>query len=249
MQSFPRPSFDAISAWSITVLAFAVALYWVVNLYRFQRRAAYVFSAGLAAILAVAILGDRLGWFARIDLIPPPFVLAVLVALLFFVTVGLSRTGAQLAANLSVRSLIAVQVFRLPLELLMLRAASIELMPIEFSFVGYNYDLLTGLGAAVLIGRQIRSDQSHSNQMPFALVKWWNVWGIACLLVIAVLAVLTSPLVRAFGGEPKHVNTWVLFFPYSLLPLLLVGFATLGHIVLSRKLRLPTLVTPPHVTS
>jgi hypothetical protein len=46
---------------------------------------------------------------------------------------------------------------------------------------------------------------------------------------------LMDPLV-AFGADPIHINTWILHFPYSLLPLLLVSFAVLGHIVLSRKL-------------
>lgn len=60
--------------------------------------------------------------------------------------------------------------------------------------------------------------------------------GIACLLVIAVLAVLTSPNVHAFGAVPQHINSWVLYFPYSLLPSVLVSVALLGHVLLTRKL-------------
>jgi hypothetical protein len=59
---------------------------------------------------------------------------------------------------------------------------------------------------------------------------------MACLAAIAALAVLTSPNVHAFGHSPEHINTWVLYFPYAYLPLLLVNFAVLGHVLSTRKL-------------
>ena len=45
-------------------------------------------------------------------------------------------------------------------------------------------------------------------------------------------------MVRAFGDDPRHVNTWVLFFPYVWLPAVLVTIALAGHIVLTRALLL-----------
>jgi hypothetical protein len=60
--------------------------------------------------------------------------------------------------------------------------------------------------------------------------------GIACLLAIAVLAALTSPNLHFFGSDAKHINSWVLYFPYSLLPTLLVTYAVFGHVLLTRKL-------------
>jgi hypothetical protein len=107
----------------------------------------------------------------------------------------------------------------------------LQIMPIEFSMLGYNFDVLTGLGALLLLGYR-----PLIGELSLGIIKAWNLLGIACLIVIAGLAVATSPQVHAFGPKPEHINTWILFFPYSLLPLLLVGFAVLGHIVLSRKL-------------
>jgi small-conductance mechanosensitive channel len=59
------------------------------------------------------------------------------------------------------------------------------------------------------------------------------VW---CLLVIAWVARTSSPLVRGFGDDPRHVNTWVLYPPYVWLPAVLVMIALTGHLVLTRKL-------------
>lgn len=43
-------------------------------------------------------------------------------------------------------------------------------------------------------------------------------------------------MVRAFGEDPRHLNTWVLFFPYIWLPTVLVVVAMVGHVVVSRAL-------------
>jgi small-conductance mechanosensitive channel len=75
-----------------------------------------------------------------------------------------------------------------------------------------------------------------SLRVPRALLWVWNVWGLWCLLAIAAIAVATSPMVRAFGDDPRHVNTWVLYFPYVWLPAVLVVVALVGHLVIARAL-------------
>ncbi len=139
----------------------------------------------------------------------------------------------KLARELSYTTLLCLQIFRLPLELLMLRAALLGIMPVEFSMLGYNYDVLTGLGALLLtIASALRGT------LPKPLLWAWNLLGIACLVVIAALALLTSPRLHAFGTEAAHINTWVQFFPYALLPIVLVSLAVLGHVLMTHKLLL-----------
>ena len=46
-------------------------------------------------------------------------------------------------------------------------------------------------------------------------------------------------MVRAFGDDPRHLNTWVLYFPYVWLPAVLVIVALAGHLVVTRALRAP----------
>ena len=66
---------------------------------------------------------------------------------------------------------------------------------------------------------------------PAGLIWAWNVWGFWCLAVITVIAVTTSPVLRLFGDDPRDLNTWVLFFPYVWLAVVLVTVALAGHIV------------------
>lgn len=99
-------------------------------------------------------------------------------------------------------------------------------MPVQLSYSGYNFDIFTGLGAILLVSlMRCKADLSK-------IVIWiWNIWGMYCLLAITI-----SPMVRAFGDDPANLNTWVLFFPYVWLPVVLVTIAISGHIIITRKL-------------
>ena len=60
--------------------------------------------------------------------------------------------------------------------------------------------------------------------------------AIAALLAIVAIALLTSPMLHAFGTDPAHLNTWVAEVPYVWLPAMLVAFAVAGHVVITRAL-------------
>jgi hypothetical protein len=235
-----RPAFDAVVAGGMVLLVLAMSAAWLVVIHR--RGANHAWSALITLLIVVLlnVLGDQLGVFSRLDVLPPPFVLLVTACLGLAVAVGMGWLGGMggmgglgntLVQTLSVKSLVALQIFRLPLELLMLRAALLGIMPIEFSLSGYNFDALTGAGALLLV-----IYCSVTSRVPLFAIALWNGLGIVCLIAIAALAALTSPNVHAFGAEARHINSWVLYFPYSLLPTLLVTYAVFGHVLLTRKL-------------
>jgi len=139
-----------------------------------------------------------------------------------------SRAGSLLADQLSVTTLVGVQGFRLPLELVMSEAAAADVMPVQLSFHGYNFDIVTGLAALVVAAL------AAAGRAPRWLIVAWHVYGVACLAVIAVIALLTAPFIRAFGDG--SVNRWVAYVPFVWLPAVCVPAALAGHLVLFRKL-------------
>ena len=128
-------------------------------------------------------------------------------------------------------ALVELQIFRLPLEILMHRAGEVGIMPPELSYSGYNLDIVTGATALALT-----LAMHEGVRVPRAVLWAWNLWGLWCLAVIAGIAVAASPIVRAFGDDPRHVNTWVLHLPYVWLPAVLVLIALAGHVVMTRAL-------------
>jgi hypothetical protein len=229
-----RPPFDAVLYLGMLGLAAIMSIAWVVVLRRIRPAYGYAMAALIALFGAASWGADQLALLTRLDLQPPALVLLTACALTLCTAAGLSLPtafGSRTAPGPSIQTLVTLQIFRLPLELLMWRAAALSVMPTEFSIRGYNLDMLTGIGALVLsIAIATRGPT------PAALVWAWNIFGIACLLTIAVLAALTSPNIHAFGDSAAHINSWVLFFPYTLLPVLLVSFAVLGHVMLTRTL-------------
>jgi len=194
-------------------------------------------SAMLAWMALFAVLAEQ-GVLARTDLRPPPLALAMLTFVLSGLLLGLSPVGRTIARGLPLSWLIAVQAFRLPLELVMHQAAREGTMPVEMSFAGYNFDIITGASAIVVAWLASRG------RAPRWLLVGWNVLGSVLLLAIIVVAVLASPMVRAFGNDPAHVNSWIMHFPFIWLGTVLVASAVFGHVVIFRALRTPATAPP-----
>ncbi len=238
-----RPALDAITAIGMMLLVISMSAAWISVLKKRSPRTAAWAACVIGLIVMANVVGDQTGVFSRTDLLPPPIVLLVLFGLAFSTAFGLGyigKVGDLLVRTVPVEALVALQIFRFPLELLMLRAAYLGIMPREFSMLGYNWDVLTGLGALA-----ISLYCAWTWRLPLRVIWLWNIFGIFCLLVIGVLAALTSPNVHAFGASAEHINSWVLYFPYSMLPTLLVVYALFGHVLLTRKLLTQQHLLPP----
>lgn len=220
-----------MAAWGIGGLAVVVAIAWVITWSAGRPGVRSRLALGVAAVMATSALAALSGALQRFDRVPPPMAILIVAIFAIAFAVGLSPFGRGVAANTPFRTLVGLQAFRLPLELVMHRAATLGIMPPELSYSGYNFDIVTGTGALSL-WFLIRSGV----QVPPWAVWTWNLWGCCCLVAIAAIAITTSPMVRLFGDDPAHVNTWVLFFPYVWLPAVLVTIAVAAHVVITRRL-------------
>jgi hypothetical protein len=224
------PVFDGVTASGMTILAWVVAAVWVWVFGRGRGGLAVRLAAGALAVLAGSAAAASSGLLQRMDVLPPPMGVMIAAVFVLAFALGLSPFGAAAAAEVPLQSLVAFQSFRLPLELVMHRAATLGIMPAELSYSGYNFDIVTGAGALVLAVAMLAGAR-----VPRGLIWAWNLWGCWCLAVIAFIAIASSPMVQLFGGPP-HLNTWVLFVPYVWLPVVLVTAAVFGHVVATRAL-------------
>jgi hypothetical protein len=225
-------SASTLVTFGIPALAVLVGLLFVLGQYLVTRRASLALWSLLAVAAWMALSGAvaASGLLGRFDVKPPPMALMFLCVIALGLWLGLSRFGQRLALGLPLWVLIAVQGFRLPLELVMHQAAIEGVMPHEMSFSGYNFDIVTGASALVVGALAARG------AAPRWLLVIWNLYGITCLGVIAVVAFLSSPMIMAFGSAPEHVNRWVTQFPFVWLPAVLVVAAIAGHVSVWRRL-------------
>ena len=172
---------------------------------------------------------------------PPTMVVVFVLLLVLSVGLGVSPVGRRLAAGLPLAVLVGVQGFRLPLELLMHRAYEDGLMPVQMSYSGLNFDIVTGI-TALIVGALLATGRAGVRT-----ARAWNVMGTLLLVNIILIALLSAPTpLRVFRDGPA--NVWITTVPYIWLPTVMVAFAILGHIVIYRRLRRRPRLTLPRQT-
>lgn len=188
--------------------------------------------AGIAATGTAGWLALTGGTAARglLHFSSPPTMVALLVATMA-IAIGLaaSPAGARLARGIPLPLLVGFQAFRIPVELLLHRAYVEGLAPVQLTYAGRNFDIVSGATAALLAIWLARG------RPPRWTVATWNVLGLALLANVVTVAILSAPLpFRVFLNEPA--NVWVLRAPWVWLPTVMVLAAVLGHALVFRRL-------------
>ena len=168
------------------------------------------------------------GVLSRWDLLPPPAVILFVVGLLGTFAVALGPLGKRLASNMPIWLLVGYQAFRIPVELLIHHAHLDGAAPVQLTYTGHNFDIISGILALLLGVVAYRGALSKTMAWGFNLV------GIALLITVVSIAVVSTPVFAVYG--PEQLNTWVADWPYVWLPTALVTCAATGHVLLTRRL-------------
>jgi len=152
----------------------------------------------------------------------------VVAILVLALALAYSTFGARVAEHVPLWALVAVQAFRLPLELAMHAMYTRGIMPVQMSYSGLNFDIVTGLTAIPVAALVARGWGGR------ILVAVWNILGLALLVNVVTVAILATPRIRYFGDE--HLNVWVTYLPFVWLPAVMVTAALAGHLVIFRAL-------------
>jgi hypothetical protein len=182
-------------------------------------------AAWMTVTWAVAASGILTDWQRT----PPPFGILVLAIIALGFGLAFSRLGTRLATCLPLWLLVAVQGFRLPLEVAMHAMYERGVMPVQMSYSGRNFDIVTGV-TAIAVAWLVWSGRAGHR-----LVLAWNVVGSLLLVNVVTVAILGTPKFQYFG--PDHVNVWVLRPPFVWLPAVMVLAALSGHLIIFRALR------------
>lgn len=155
--------------------------------------------------------------------------------LFFFIGSNLLALGVALSpvgrrfTRLPTHTLIGFQVFRLPLEFVLAVWAAAGVINQEMTFMGYNFDIVTGITAAIV------AIWVKGGAAPKSLPLLWNFLGLGLLFTVVSLALMSGPLpTRVFFDGPALVLAF--HFPYGYIVPVCVAGALFGHVVLFRKL-------------
>lgn len=226
----------AVLAFIIIPLMLVAALLWGVSAASHRlaetdvarRRVLAVTLAVAGAWMAATWAAAESGVLRQWDATPPPFALLVAGIVGLAVAMAFTGYGTRLARGLPLWTLVAVQGFRLPLELAMHAMYERGVMPVQMSYSGRNFDIVTGI-TAILVAWLVASGRGGRR-----LVLTWNVLGLALLLNIVTIAILSTPRFAYFGEE--RLNVWVTYPPFVWLPSVMVLAALAGHLVIFRAI-------------
>jgi hypothetical protein len=218
-----------VPAIAITLLAATCATLLAVRIFRAQpRNLLLALSATALWFHLTGILAAR-GFFQNFTTLPPHLLFALLTPAIVFAIYSIaSKRLPQTLLQTSATWLIAFQLFRILVELILWRGYKLGVVPIQMTFDGRNLDILIGLTAPLAAWIYHRSRSTT-----FAIL--WNVAGLASLLNIVVVSVLSMPTpLRRFLNDPP--NTLLTHFPFIYLPAVLVPAAYIAHLLSLRQL-------------
>ena len=182
-------------------------------------------------LLALGVSGVVQGssWI-RQETIPPPVLLFMASQLVLGAVLVASPAGKKMSESIPLAWLVGVHVFRLPLELWLDRAHTEGTVPIQMTFNGHNFDIVTGVLAliAVLWLRKANAPRK-------AIAIGFNCIGFGLLIAVGVIAIrsIPSPFQAYTEGPPL---TLPMHFPFGWIVTAGVVSAWIAHLLLFRKL-------------
>lgn len=187
--------------------------------------------AGALAAAWMAVTGGAAAAGALHFEAPPTMLVVLFASAVLAVAVGMSPIGKSIAVGLPLAALVGYQGYRVIVELLLHRAYSEGLIPVQMTYSGRNFDIVTGI-LALALGAWLATGRRS-----LALVAAWNTLGLALLLNIVSIVVLSAPTpFRRYMNEPS--SAWITHAPWVWLPTVLAAGALFGHVVVYRRLAL-----------
>jgi hypothetical protein len=215
----------------LTFVAVMAAIVVGVSARYLTGRTASISTSGLFAWLIYVGLISYFGVVRNATMRPPGVAFLFLPIIVFFVIL-IARTKSpameRFALAFPLWLILAIQTFRVGVELFLHQLWIAGLLPRMLTFAGANVDIYVGATAPIAAWLATRGRSG------LKIVLAWNVLGILALANIVTRAVLTAPgpLNLIHTGVP---NRMIGTFPFTFVPGFFVPLALLLHILALRS--------------
>lgn len=183
---------------------------------------------GLVLWLGIPFAAAERNLLSDFSTMPAPFLKLMIAST--FLTVMLSAVspwGKRLAKGLPFQVLFGFQAFRILVEALLIVLNKAGVAPIQMTFEGRNFDIVTGVLALSVL---VFFNEKQISKATYAIL---NLIGLGLVLNVVIVGMLSLPTAfQVFPGD----NTWIAHAPFIWLPTFLVQIAISGHILSFRKL-------------
>lgn len=180
------------------------------------------------AILQIMVA--LVGFYLEISVIPPRILFSLLPV---FICIGIlfnTQKGKIFIDGLSLEKLTMLHIIRIPVEIILYWLFLYKAIPQLMTFEGRNFDILAGITAPIVYYFVF-----VKKSMSYKIFFGWNIICLLLLSNIVVNAILASPVpFQQFAFEQPNIA--ILYFPYNLLPSVVVPLVLFSHLVTIRRL-------------
>lgn len=173
------------------------------------------------------------GIYQDTQTMPPRLLLfGIFPTLVFIAATFLTAKGRSFTDNINLQTLTYFHTIRIPVEIVLALLFHQGVVSVYMTFEGTNFDLFSGITAPIVGYLAFRTTSENKK-----LLLWWNIICLLLLLNVVITAVFAfpSPFQKLAFDQP---NIAVLYFPFNLLPTVVVPTVLFGHLVAIRRLTL-----------
>jgi hypothetical protein len=170
------------------------------------------------------------GFFADFSSAIPKIFIVIIPPVVVILLSVFSKSFKLLLFQIPPQQLINLQFFRVFLELVMWLLFIHQIVPIQVTFLGKNFDIVAGITAPIIAFVAYKGGRYYPK---LALV--WNLVGLGLLVNKLIISLLSSPVwFGYFTNSPS--NTIIGYYPYIWIPGFVVPMAFFLHLASIRQI-------------
>lgn len=187
----------------------------------------------LIILLGWIIVQSVIGYnkiYAVTDSFPPRLILLIAPPLFLIIFLFINAKGRKFIDSLDIQWLTLLHFVRVPVEATLYLLFMQKLIPQIMTFDGNNFDIISGISAPAIAF--FGFIQPTLNKKILIL---WNIICLALLINIVVTAILSFPFpFQQLAFDQPNIG--LLYFPFMLLPGVIVPLVLFSHLVTIRQL-------------
>ena len=201
----------------------------VLFFYMAAKKATSVLIMLFCWIILQTLLGLA-NFYTITNAMPPRLIFLALPALLFIALLFITGRGKQFIDGLDIKYLTILHCIRIPVEIILFWLFTNKAIPQLMTFEGRNFDILAGLTTPIVYYFGF-----VKNKLSKPVILTWNFICLGLLHNIVVNAILSAPSpIQQFAFDQPNIA--ILYFPFNLLPAVVVPLVLLSHLAAIRKL-------------
>jgi len=170
------------------------------------------------------------GFYQITNSTPPRFPLLIIPTIFAIFILFFTIKGRTFLDVLDLKGLTLLHLIRIPVEVVLFSLFIHKAIPEIMTFEGRNPDILSGITAPVVYFLGFRNKKIYK---PILLI--WNFLTLGLLFNIVFHAILSAPSVfQQFGFDQPNIA--IFYFPFVLLPSVVVPLVLLSHLATIWKL-------------